>query len=92
MSPRLNLTAGLALLVIGLLCHVVAAQAIGGTFLAYRDHLAGFAILTIVTGAILAGLGAKFWKGRRDITVLALGAVQTAIGIWVYIERFSVHG
>ena len=83
---------GLALLVAGFVCHVLAAQAIGGTRLAYRDHLLGFAGLTVVTGALIAGLGARFWKGRRDITVLILGVAQAAIGVFVYITRFSVHG
>ena len=72
--------------------HVLAAQAIGGTRLAYRDHLLGFAGLTVVAGAIIAGLGWRFWKGRRDITVFILGAVQAIIGVIVYIQRFSVHG
>lgn len=83
---------GLALLFGGFLGHVLAAQAIGGTRLAYRDHLLGFAGLTVVTGAIIAGLGWRFWKGRRDITIFILGAVQAIVGVIVYIQRFSVHG
>ena len=89
--PALNI-AGVVLLVGGLLGHVLAAQAIGGTRLAYRDHLLGFVGLTVVTGAIIAGIGSRFWKGRRDITVFILGAVQAIIGLLVYIQRFSVHG
>jgi hypothetical protein len=76
---------GFALLTAGFLGHVFAARAIGGSHLAYRDHLAGFFGLTLISGAIIAGLGWKFWKGRPDITILA-------IGLLVYIERFSVHG
>ena len=83
---------GAVLLAVGLLCHLLAAQAIGGTFIAYRDHIGGFVILCLVPGAILAGLGWRFWKGRHDITLAALGLLQTLLGIWVYIERFSVHG
>jgi hypothetical protein len=83
---------GLALLFAGFMGHVLAAQAIGGTHLAYRDHLAGFFGLTLVSGAIIAGLGWKFWNGRRDITILLIGVVQAAIGLLVYIQRFSVHG
>jgi hypothetical protein len=45
-----------------------------------------------VSGAIIAGLGWRFWKGRHDITLLILGSVQTIVGIVVYINRFSVHG
>jgi hypothetical protein len=83
---------GLALLFAGFMGHVLAAQAIGGTHVAYRDHLAGFFGLTIISAAIIAALGWRFWKGRHDITILAIGAVQAAIGLLVYVQRFSVHG
>ena len=83
---------GIACLMAGLLGHVLAAQAIGGTYIAYRDHLLGFAVLTIVTGALLAVAGAKFWRGRPAFTVLFLGVLQALIGLYAYIERFSVHG
>jgi hypothetical protein len=86
------MVAGVVLLFGGFMGHVLAAQAIGGTRLAYRDHLLGFVGLTVVTGAIIAGLGWRFWKGRRDITLFILGAVQAIIGVIVYIQRFSVHG
>jgi len=75
-----------------LLLHLLSARAIGGSYLAYRDHIFGFVVLTLVSGAIIAGLGWRFWKGRHDITLLILGAVQTIVGIVVYINRFSVHG
>jgi hypothetical protein len=91
-GSRARIWLGLVLLVAGLMGHVLAAQAIGGTHLAYRDHLAGFFGLTIVSGAIIAGLGWQFWKGRLDITILAIGVVQAVFGLLVYIERFSVHG
>jgi hypothetical protein len=45
-----------------------------------------------VTGAIIAGLGWRFWKGRGDITLLIIGVVQAAFGIVVYIQRYHVHG
>lgn len=83
---------GGVLLIAGLLGHILAAQAIGGTPLAYRDHLVGFVLLTVVSGGILATVGWRFWKGRRDITVLILGTVQALVGLLVYINRFSVHG
>ncbi len=89
---RALLVSGLVLLAVGLLCHLLAAQAIGGSYIAYRDHIGGFVILCLVPGAILAGLGWRFWRGRHDITLAALGLLQTVLGIWVYIERFSVHG
>jgi hypothetical protein len=71
---------------------VRAAQAIGGTSLAYRDHLLGFFGLSVISAAIVAGIGAKFWRGRADVTVLTVGVVQMLLGIFVYINRFSVHG
>ena len=76
----------------GLLGHVLAAQAIGGSRLAYRDHLAGFLLILVVTGAVLALLGRRFWPGRRARTLLLIGLVQALFGLFVYVERFSVHG
>ena len=52
----------------------------------------GFVGLTLVTGAIIAGLGWRFWRGRHDITILTLGILQASIGVFVYIGRFTVHG
>ena len=77
---------------VGFLGHFFAARAIGGTYIAYRDHIFGFVFLTLVSAAIVGGLGWKFWKGRRDITLLIVGILQAIIGIWVYTQRFSVHG
>jgi hypothetical protein len=82
---------GVLLLAVGLLGHLLAARAIGGYYIAYRDHIAGFLFLTVVSGAILAGLGWRFWRGRHDITLLILGALQTLFGAVVYIERFRIH-
>lgn len=83
---------GAILLVVGFLGHYFAARAIGGSYIAYRDHILGFFFILVVTGAIIAGLGWRFWKGRRDITVLIIGLVQALLGIWVYIGRYNVHG
>ena len=91
MKPRWALL-GVILLGVGLLLHLLSARAIGGSYVAYRDHILGFVGLTLVSGAIVAGLGWRFWKGRRDITLLILGVLQTVIGVLVYINRFSVHG
>jgi hypothetical protein len=91
-ASRARLWLGVALLVAGFLGHYFAAVAIGGTWVAYRDHMAGFFGLTLVTGAIIALLGHRFWRGRHDITVLTLGVIQAAIGVFVYIGRFNVHG
>lgn len=83
---------GLMLLVAGFLGHYFAARAIGGSYIAYRDHIAGFVFLTLVSAAIVAALGWRFWKGRHDITLLIVGALQAVIGYVVYLERFRVHG
>jgi uncharacterized membrane protein (UPF0136 family) len=83
---------GVLLLGAGLLGHLLAARAIGGTYIAYRDHIFGFVFLTLVSGALLAALGWRFWRGRHDITLLIMGVLQTLVGIWVYMQRFSVHG
>ena len=83
---------GVLLLVVGFLGHFFAARAIGGTYIAYRDHIFGFVFLTLVSGAIVAGLGWRFWKGRHDVTLLIVGVLQAIIGIWVYTQRFGVHG
>jgi len=82
---------GVLLLAAGLLGHLLAAQAIGGTFVDYRDHISGFILLSVVSGVIIAGLGWRFWRGRNDITVLILGAVQALIGLIIYVERFNIH-
>jgi hypothetical protein len=81
---------GIVLLVVGLLGHLLAAQAIGGSAMAYRHHIFGFFLILVVTGAIIAALGWRFWKGRRDITLLIIGAVQALFGVAIYVERFRV--
>ena len=89
-SNRRLIWLGVLLLVVGFLGHFFAARAIGGTYVAYRDHIFGFFMILVVTGAIIAGLGWKFWKGRNDITLLAIGAVQALFGIVIYINRFHI--
>jgi len=91
-GSRIRIWLGLVLLGAGLLGHLLAAQAIGGSYVAYRDHIFGFVGLSLVSGAIIAGLGWRFWRGRHDITLLTLGILQAVLGLVVYIERFSVHG
>lgn len=83
---------GVELLGVGLLGHLLAARAIGGSYVAYRDHIAGFVGLTLISGVIIAGLGWRFWKDRHDITLFILGALQMVVGVIVYIQRFNVHG
>jgi FtsH-binding integral membrane protein len=81
---------GVILIVVGFFGHFFAARAIGGTYIAYRDHMAGFFGLLVITGAIIALLGRRFWKGRQDITLLIIGVVQALFGIYIYIERFNI--
>ena len=83
---------GVVLLVVGFFGHFLAARAIGGSYVAYRDHMIGFVGVTLLSGALIAGLGRLFWRGRHDITLLILGAVQALFGIFIYIERFHFHG
>jgi hypothetical protein len=84
--------AGVMLTLVGFLGHYFAARAIGGSYVAFRDHIGGFFLILVVTGAIIAGLGWKFWRGRTDITLLIIGIVQALFGIFVYVNRFGVHG
>jgi hypothetical protein len=91
-TRRTRILLGLVLLALGFLGHVLAARAIGGSSVAFRDHIAGFFLILVVTGVIIAGLGWKFWRGRHDTTILIIGAVQALFGLFVYIQRFTVHG
>ena len=82
---------GIILLAVGLSGHLLAARAIGGYYIAYRDHIAGFLGITGLFGIIIAAIGWRFWKGRHDITLLILGIVNALIGIVIYINRFNIH-
>jgi hypothetical protein len=84
-AGRRRLWLGVMLLALGLLGHLLAAHAIGGSAMAYEHHIFGFFILTTVCGVIIAGLGWRFWKGRHDITLLILGALQTLLGLIIYV-------
>ena len=90
-GSRLRLWLGVVLLAAGLCGHLFAARAIGGYYIAYRDHIFGFVLLTVVTGAIIALLGRYFWRGRHDITILILGVVQAIFGLVIYINRFNIR-
>ena len=75
---------GALLLASGLLFHLLAADAEGGRPIHYRHHVFGFFLLTTVSALLILGLGRVFWKGRHDLTVFVVGALQTILGIWVY--------
>jgi hypothetical protein len=81
---------GVVLLAIGLLGHVLAAHGTGGRPIDYQHHILGFFVIAVVTGAIIAALGWKFWPARRDVSILVIGAVQAIFGAVVYLERFAV--
>lgn len=89
-ASRTRIWLGAILIVLGFLGHFFAARAIGGSYVAFRDHIFGFFLILLVTGAIIAGLGWRFWRGRHDITLLVVGAVQALFGLVIYIERFHV--
>ena len=82
---------GVLLIVVGLLGHLFAARAIGGSYVAYKDHIFGFFLILLVSGALIAGLGWRFWRGRHDITLLIVGVVQALFGAVIYVERFRIH-
>ncbi len=90
-ASRARIWLGVILIGFGFLGHFFAARAISSNPLAYRDHIFGFFMILVVTGGIIAGLGWRFWKGRSDITVLTIGAVQALFGFVIYLERFSIH-
>jgi hypothetical protein len=80
---------GAILLMLGLLGHVLAARAIGGSGLAYTHHIIGFFIGLVVFGAVAVALGWRFWRRRPDITLLVVGVAQALFGLVVYIQRFG---
>ena len=82
---------GAILTVAGFFGHFFAARAIGGYYIAYRDHIFGFFLILVVTGAIIALIGRYAWKGRRDVTILAIGVVQALFGLYIYLIRFGIH-
>jgi hypothetical protein len=82
--PRpLPRTGALLLLGLGLLGHLYAAHAIGGSRVAYTHHVLGFLFILLVTGGILVGLGRRFWRTRAALTLVAIGVVQAVLGLWV---------
>jgi hypothetical protein len=91
-----NYVVGVALLLAGLSGHLLAAAAIANKYttgyIAYRDHIGGFCLATLATLIIVGLLGRKFWHGRFDRTLLIVGALQFALGVYVYIQRFAIVG
>ena len=82
---------GVVLLLAGLAAHLLSAQAIGGLWRHYRDHVAGFVLIGVVSGVVTVLVGRRFWRGRRDITLLIVGVIQVVLGLYVWLHRFDVH-
>ena len=53
-ASRTRIWLGVLLVVVGFLGHFFAARAIGGSYIAFRDHIAGFFLILVVTGAVIA--------------------------------------
>lgn len=81
---------GILLLIIGLAGHLLAANAEGGRTLHYQHHVFGFVLLSVVSAIVLAILGRLFWRGRHDVTVLIVGALQAIFGFVIFLI-FSQH-
>src|SRR5438094_10588326 len=75
---------GVLLLVGGLLGHLFAARAIGGSYVAYRDPIFGFVLLSLVSGALIAGMGWRFCRREHDIKLLFLTLIQAPLCVAVY--------
>ena len=81
---------GALFLVLGLLGHLFAAQAIGGSTIAYTHHVFGFFVGLVVFGAVAAALGWRFRRHRPEITLLVVGVAQALFGLVVYMQRFRI--
>jgi hypothetical protein len=91
-SSRLLRWSALLLLGLGLLGHLYAAHAIGGSQMAYTHHVLGFLLILLVTGGIIGGLGWRFWRSRSGLTLVAIGVVQALLGLWVGAAPFRAAG
>lgn len=72
------------LLAIGLLGHLLAAVVEGGHAIHYRHHIFGFVMLAVISGIVFAVLARFFWRGRHDVTLLIVGALQAFLGLLIY--------
>ncbi len=79
-----------ALFAVGLLGHLLAANAIGGSRMAYTHHVFGFFLILIVTGVIIVALGRWLWRDRPAVTWLIVSAVQAIAGLIIYLDRFHI--
>jgi hypothetical protein len=71
------------LLAVGMLGHLYAAHAIGGSRVAYTHHVLGFLLILLVTGGLIAGAGRRFWRSRSALTLVLIAAAQALLGLLV---------
>ena len=83
-GSALLISLGVVLLIIGLAGHLLAAHAGGGSALFYEHHVFGFFLLTAVSAVIVVLAGRFFWRGRHDISLVIVGAIQTVLGLLIY--------
>ena len=76
---------GVALLIAGLIGHLMAANAEGGRAIHYRHHIFGFFLLTVVSALIVWALSLRFWRGRHGMTLVIVGALQAVFGLIIYL-------
>jgi hypothetical protein len=79
----------IALLLLGLLGHVLAARAIGGSRIAYVHHVAGFFIIAAPTALPILGIAWLFWRRRHGVTLLMFSLVQALLGMAVYADQLQ---
>ena len=84
-SKRNRFWLAVLLLAAGLLGHLLAANVEGGRSLHYRHHVLGFVLLTAASAIVVGMAGHFFWRGRRDVTLLVVGALQAVFGFLIYL-------
>jgi hypothetical protein len=78
------------LLGLGLLGHLYAAHAVGGSRTAYIHHVLGFVVILLVTGSVLGGVAWRYWRARPTPMLLAISALQALAGLWVAAAPLTV--
>ena len=89
-SSRGRMWLGIGLLATGLLGHLLAANAEGGRAIHYRHHIFGFLLLAIISAVVVGGIGRLFWRGRHDLSLVIVGALQAILGL-IVLAIFSVR-
>jgi len=63
---------GVLLAIAGLCGHLFAAHAIGGSYIAYRDHIFGWTLILIVTGLLIAAAAVTGLTARKSLLICVL--------------------